>query len=291
MSYPIFDESKLEEKLESSMKRMEHCHANLSVLARLYSLLKDVDVNLEKVCTLINSDGLLAGNVIRISNTFYYRAGESSKDVHSAIQKVGLNKVLRLVGIAMSKQVFMNDLSSYGISSNQYWLHSFLNASFCEALAVENKLDEELCYLAGLMHAIGRVVINDVLLKEKIDILWDHNLPHEAWEELILGKRYDDVGKMLLKRWGFSSDVIDLVANQCDDLAIQKSQAHAILNFVTIWSRENDYKINGDFWHSVPSHTYFDVCDQTEEDLERIFNEVIPSVVDVMESLEGDLND
>jgi len=247
-----------------ALESMENLHANMAVLAQLYCMLQDTNASLDQVSRLLETDGVLAANVIRISNSAFYGSSERSKDVRSAIQKVGLNEVLHLVGAAISKQVFMKDLKAYGITADDYWMHSYLCATLMESLGKTLGLDSDEAYLCGLLHAIGRVVINEMLAEQKMEIYWDANIAPEVWEEAVVGLRYHEVGADLLRRWKFSESVITAVRNQLDEVVIQTDLLPSLMNFITQWALTNHYALDTD-WVLPEAHVFMDLSQLDEE--------------------------
>lgn len=86
--------------------RIKKLHGNMAILARLNAILNDPNAALSDAERLINTDAALGATIIRLSNSVLYAVGERRVDVYSALQKVGFNEALRLVGIALSREVF-----------------------------------------------------------------------------------------------------------------------------------------------------------------------------------------
>lgn len=231
-----------------AIERIQDLHANMSVLARLSQLLRDTNAPLDTAARLIESDGALASSIIKISNSAFYGTTEKSRDVHSALRKVGLDQALRLVGIAMSKQVFMRDLNAYGLSADDYWLYSYFSGVFMETAARRQGLNPDDAYLLGLLHAIGRVVINELLREEKVEIYWSPSVPACEWEEIMVGFHYDTAGAHLLKNWKFPELICRQIQNQGDAMQYANDPLLTLLAFTRAYAEVNRWDVSNPDW-------------------------------------------
>lgn len=210
--------------------RIKKLHGNMAILARLNAILNDPNAALSDAERLINTDAALGATIIRLSNSVLYAVGERRVDVYSALQKVGFNEALRLVGIALSREVFMRDLHAYGITAWEFWRESFFTASLMEVAARQAVgLNRDRAYLIGLLHGIGKVVINEVLLSLDIEILWDNEIPAHDWEDVMIGSNQAEVGALLLEKWAFPSEVFKVVGSQLDANAAKLNPMVALL--------------------------------------------------------------
>jgi HD-like signal output (HDOD) protein len=74
-----------------------------------------------------------------------------------------------------------------------------------EALAKHCELNPEDAHTLGILHAIGRVLINRVIEEQGYTIYWDGHQPIEEWERGAVGFDFAQAGAMLLKHWHFPS--------------------------------------------------------------------------------------
>jgi HD-like signal output (HDOD) protein len=228
----------------------------MRVISQLYALLKDPESSLDDAIELIKSDGVLAAGVVRLSNSVYYGHHQGELDLQSAVQQVGFQETLRLVGGLLSRQLFMRDLTGYGLTADEYWTYSYYCAAFMEQVARSIRMNPDNAYLAGLLHGIGRVVNNELLLHEEVEILWDPTLPSEKWEQIMGLDPYTRVGATVLKSWGFPVAICDLVATQRDPEALTTSAPVRMLDFARALAEFNRPAIGRarQNWEMLPGH-------------------------------------
>lgn len=242
----------------AAIKEIENLHGNLAVLSRLNEILRDYNSNLADAEQLILSDGALASSVIKISNSVMYGRGKTHTNLHAAIQQVGFSQVLKLVGMALSKQVFMKDLTAYGITANQYWFSSYFTALFMEYQAKALSMGANDAYLIGLLHGIGKVVINELLRDRDVEIFWDPSIPSEAWEMVMIGFTHAKVGALLLDTWNFPSRIHEAINRQHLPNAKKEQPLLSMLDFASAIATRNtieqplkEWKINFNHPHLI----------------------------------------
>jgi HD-like signal output (HDOD) protein len=240
---------------QKALQKMENLHGNMAVLARLGGMLREPNTGTEDVVRLLQTDGALCANIIRISNSAHYGAGSRSVSLNDALGKVGYNCVLSLVGAALSKRLFMNDLSAYGVSANDYWGYSYFCAVLLERHAFRLGQQADDAYLLGLLHAIGRVVINELLIRTKIEVFWDRSLPGEEWEEILVGFRFDEAGAQVLRSWKFTPAVYDRVDRQRRETALADDRLLLLLDYARTCVELNNYRLR-DTWRAPTDHPW-----------------------------------
>lgn len=221
----------IESRYNEAIAKIGELHGNMAVLSKLDALLKDYNSDLAEAERLIQSDGALSGAIIQISNSVVFGAGEVTDSVQAALQKVGFKEALKLVSMALSKQVFMRDLSAYGISADAYWRYSYFSGVFMEGQAKRIGLDRSDAYLLGLLHGIGRVLINEVLHVDDVEVFWDRFVPVNQWELAMVGFTSESGGSLLLKQWDFSEEVFGRLRDQSRKERIAKDPMLILLHF------------------------------------------------------------
>lgn len=186
------------------------------VLAGLGPLLQDVNVDLDRVAELIKRDSVLTAHIIRVSNSIVYHGlGESMRigQIEEAISRVGFHEVYRLVGMATTSRLADRPLLHYGVKADPLREHIILTAFVCESLAEASGMDPRQAYTAGLMRALGILVLDRVgELLAPIE-----NYDHESfgsylkWEARVFSISNCEVAAMILTEWLFPPEIIDAV--------------------------------------------------------------------------------
>ena len=256
MPLPSPSSESAKEEYRRALQRVESLHGNMAVLSRIGALLRESDTGIDEIGRLLQTDGTLCANIIRISNSVAYGFGRKSININEALIKVGFNRILALIGTTLSRQVFMKDLGAYGMTADEYWSYSYFSALFSEARAASSGHSADEAYLVGLLHAIGRVVINDILNKTKVEVYWDAAIPCEEWEDLLVGFRHDHAGAILLKSWNFDVRIYERVSSQKSATAQAADPVLLVLDYARACAELNHYRLDGEPWRLPEAHAY-----------------------------------
>ena len=121
-----------------------------------------------------------------------------------------------MINLSLAQKLFARNLPSYGITASDYWSDSVASALVMESLALHLRLDQEDAYTIGILHAIGRVLINRVIEERRFSIYWDGHQPIQDWERASVGFDFAEAGAMLLEHWHFPKTTCDLIRWQLD---------------------------------------------------------------------------
>lgn len=198
----------------ASLLRVERLYSTPPVLAKASRLLSRPEVSLDQVVELIQLDPSLTADVVRISNSAMFSRGEASGGLREAVGRLGFGEVRRVLTLSLSKNVFGKGLANYGVTADEYWQDSVVGALWMAVLARRRGVDPEDAYLIGILHAIGKVLINEVLEDIGWSVFWDGRGPVEDWEREFVGFTHAEAGALLLAHWGFPENVSETIRRQ-----------------------------------------------------------------------------
>jgi len=182
------------------------------VLLKLIEACRSEETTSKEIARIIDSDSALSGRVLSIVNSPFYRRAEKISRVDDALLHLGRDAVRSIAVSASIHQVFSRVNGRSPFNMKLYWRHALLCAVLARRLAEKTSFKApELCFLSGILHDVGRVV------------LWVH-FPEEYGKvlaaaggrsELLLegesrmGITHDEVGSWLLARWGLDAFTAD----------------------------------------------------------------------------------
>jgi HD-like signal output (HDOD) protein len=210
------------EDFKLALQNIDALGATPAVLLKVVELTKDPNLDVETLGALLRNDGPLVADIIRISNSAYYAPAEVHSNLTSAISHLGLREVVRLINLSLARQLFARDLNSYGITAYDYWRDSVASALILEALAKPAGLNPEDAYTVGILHPIGRLLINRVIEEKGFSIFWDGSQTIEQWEHDAVGFDFVEAGAMLLEHWHFPAPTCDVVRWQLDPSRVEQ---------------------------------------------------------------------
>jgi len=185
------------------------------VATKLANLLSDPEVELSRVVEILKYDPALTTRVLRLANSAYFGFSRSVATLKEALVRLGTSRLYRLV-IASSFQPILNrPLEGYALNSGELWRHSVAVGIAAENLEIEAGGSEgDLAFTAGLLHDIGKLVIDSHLERDFDSVEEKSNkeeLSFESAEKAVLGTDHTEVGSALLEEWSFPAELINVV--------------------------------------------------------------------------------
>ncbi len=181
---------------------------------------------------IIENDIDLTARLLRIANSAMYGFPRQIETVPQAVTLLGLEQIRDLVAATLVLE-FFKGISSNLVNMESFWRHSIACGTAARILAVyRRELNPERCFVSGLLHDIGRLVI---FLKmpgpagDVFDLARSRDIPMAEAEAQVLGADHAQIGGMLLDRWEFPNSMIGAVRHHHSPLACLDFPADAAL--------------------------------------------------------------
>lgn len=184
------------------------------VMAELCELLQDINTDLDQIASVIRGDAALAARVIRISNSVVYGGEWQVSSIDEAVNRVGFEEVLRLVGTASVATLVDVSLPMYRLDADLLRGSLLMHALASEALAKHTPVDPRTAYTAGLLRAIGMMVLDRAArgrLSEALAYDPQQFSTYLEWETARFGLGSVDVTRMILDEWRFPHDIVTAI--------------------------------------------------------------------------------
>ncbi len=199
---------------KQSIQAIDALGATPAVLVKVIALAKDPDSDVDAMCALLRNDGPLAADIIRIANSPYYTPALPHGNLADAVGQIGTRELIWVIDLSLARRLFARDLPGYGITAFDYWSASVATALVMEALARQVGLAPEDAYTVGILHAIGRVLIDRVIEEKGFSLYWETGQTIEEWERDAVGFDYGEAGALLLDHWDFPPEMCKVIRCQ-----------------------------------------------------------------------------
>lgn len=198
------------------------------VMLRLEAKVDDPDVDIEEIALIIESEPVLAGRLLKLSNSVFFGGGRDPvEDLAGAILRLGLKMVLDLTFTLEMPNLFKKVRIP---NQRQFWQHSLAVAVFSRIFCVrfDNvKCEPDLCYISGLMHDIGVMVFSYLIPNEYSNFIrdnWSDGSPLDELEDKVFGINHAQLGALFIKKWwSLKPEVADAVLGHHSDLTKAKN--------------------------------------------------------------------
>src|SRR3972149_9792804 len=139
-----------------------------ALLGKIIAIVQDEHSSTKDLHKLISHDQALAEKVLRVANSAFFGHSGEIKDIGQAIMFLGFNKI-KSIAIGMTVMDVFPVHSSFDIKN--LWIHGYEVAVFAEALSeIISMTSPRECFLAGLLHDIGRIIFYKMNFKNFLEI-------------------------------------------------------------------------------------------------------------------------
>jgi putative nucleotidyltransferase with HDIG domain len=182
---------------------------------KLMNVLNDPRSTVDDIVETIRYDQAITGQVLRLCNSAYFGLSRTVTSLNDAMLCLGSVKVLQLVMSVHTNSMLSRKQIGYGLEAGALWKHSVAVA--LAAAAVAQRLGNStvnLVFTAGLLHDIGKVVLNEYVADEFMEIVRRVNEEHVAFSEAecqVLGFSHQEIGGRIGEMWKLPEPIIQCI--------------------------------------------------------------------------------
>lgn len=182
--------------------------------AEIMKLAKSENATSEALAEQIKLDPSLLATILKLVNSAYYGLRKKVDSLKVAVSLLGFEEIANLV---MSAQVFQG-LGGYknklGLDLKGFWRHSVGTGFVARSVAKKLQTESETAFLAGMLHDIGKVVLDRFFPDYYIQVMnlvkgGEMSIGHA--EEEVLGLTHAEVGGQLASEWKFSENLQNVI--------------------------------------------------------------------------------
>jgi len=184
---------------------------------KILDLTRDVNCSPKDLVQVIDKDPVVTVKVLRVVNSAHYSLPSQITSINHAVVYLGFNTIKNLA-LSIAAIGILPTSNTAGFDGQQYLTHSLATATIAKQLAHRvSDADPTDCFIAGLLHDFGKVVLAQFMPMEFRRALefsqWHETSLHRALQEII-GVDHAVVGAMLAERWRFAPNLIETIRHQ-----------------------------------------------------------------------------
>lgn len=203
----------LERKLGNAVERMPAFPRSVQ---RVLELTRNINCPPKEIVGVIEKDPVMTMKIFKVINSAYYSLPNKITSVGQSVVYLGINTVKNLA-LGFAAVGILPRTTAAGFDVQRYLLHSLVVAGVARQLCLKfepDEVDPGDCYVAGLLHDFGKIVLAQFLPAEFSQAARhaaEHGLPLHQAESFVIGVDHGLVGAMLAQRWSFSSALVDCI--------------------------------------------------------------------------------
>ncbi len=157
-----------EQDVKRYVKRLGDLSTTPALLGKILALVEDETRPTEDLCELISFDQSMAQRVLKVANSVFFSHSGEITNIEQAVLFLGLDRI-KAIAVGMTVMNIFPSPGSFQVE--RLWIHSYEVAYLSSVLSdMITVTQPQECFLAGLLHDIGRVIF--------------YNLDHERFHRI-----------------------------------------------------------------------------------------------------------
>jgi len=183
-----------------------------AVILRVLEVMNNPMADARDVEKEIIEDPIITAKVLKVANSPFYG---TERNISSISQAVVLMGFVEVQNIALSVSIFNRFLvPTKMFDRRQFWEHCFATAVTAEALQRRVNAHTNDGFVAGLLHDIGRIVLDQYFadeFEEVVAVAESQKLSLLEAERKVLGVTHGDIGYWVTDKWNLPTMLTDSI--------------------------------------------------------------------------------
>ncbi|GJM24312.1 MAG: phosphohydrolase [Phycisphaerae bacterium] len=182
---------------------------------KLMNVMSNPKSTLDEIVGAIKYDQAVTSEVLKLCNSAFFGLSRKVTSLEDALRCLGTAKVLQMVMSVHTNNMLAREQHGYGLDPGILWKHSVAVALAASQFAQKLKLpDSNLAFTAGLLHDIGKVILNEHVAEEFVEIVRlvnDEQLAFVEAERRVLGYSHEEIGAMMAEKWKLPDSIVQCI--------------------------------------------------------------------------------
>jgi putative nucleotidyltransferase with HDIG domain len=173
-----------------------------------------INCSVKELVMAIEKDPAMTIKLLRILNSPYYGFPKQVSSVEQSVAYLGINTIKNMA-LSFAAIGALPQHNTAGFDVRRLLMHSLITASLARTLCQKyshDDTDPADCYIVGLLHDFGKVVLAQFFSEEFRKALarsGQQSISLHAAEQQIIGADHTMVGCMLMEKWQFPKQLTD----------------------------------------------------------------------------------
>ncbi len=185
------------------------------VALKIIRMIRDDNRSMNEIAEEARKDQVISAKAIRLCNSAFFATKVKIDSIDRALAMMGEKRLMQLVVSAAFEDFFRDTEQGYSLCKGGLYKHALGTAMISEKLAEDTgKASSGVAYTAGLLHDIGKVVLDQYLASayplfyRRIQIDGDNLIAVERDE---FGITHTEAGWELAKHWSLPNILTDTI--------------------------------------------------------------------------------
>ncbi|WP_432737976.1 HDOD domain-containing protein [Maridesulfovibrio sp. FT414] len=258
------------------------------VFIELRQVINDPSSSASDVAKVISRDTALSAFLLRMVNSAFYNFPSQIDTISRAVAVIGTRQ-LSTLALGTSVMDMFRGLPTDIIDLELFWRHSFSCGIIASELSRTLKQGSpEKCFVAGLLHDIGRPVLMMTLPDRAVAataISRNKQAQLHKAERLVTGFNHAELGGMLLRKWNLPFSLVTAVLYHHNPTKAAKTPEAMFVFFANIIAKTMGIGGGGDFFIRNIKSERWEEYGLTPERLRELVSRLNPVLQDAFSIL------
>lgn len=221
--YPIYDPPDIiDEEIEKPDQNelqdaINNVHSIPQIVFKILRMVREINCSLQDIAEEVKQDQIISAKLLKLCNSAFFNKKIKADSIDRALVLLGEKQLLQVVMSAAFEDFFTGNKKGYSQCKGGLYNHALGTALISEKLAqVTQSVPTDIAYTAGLLHDIGKVVLDQHMGRAYPFFYRRTQIGNENLflaEKDTFGITHDEVGAMLAEQWSLPDSLIDSIKN------------------------------------------------------------------------------
>jgi putative nucleotidyltransferase with HDIG domain len=204
-------EQKARPTIQTLLHRLRELPTLPEIVLKVQQVLNDPEVTADQVAQVIELDQSITVKLLRLVNSPLFVMRREAHTVEEAVVRLGFDAVQNILLSVSALDTLQRISGSKGIEQKAFWKHSIACGAIAQFLSRQTQeSDQALCFTAGILHDVGKVILMAFCPGEFAQIthmVQTQGVRYTKAEEAVVRMNHTDIGHHLAKRWNLPMEI------------------------------------------------------------------------------------
>jgi putative nucleotidyltransferase with HDIG domain len=230
------------------------------VMIKVQKLIKHPAVSPAQLAQVIETDPAMVAGILKVANSAYYGFRGKVSTIQHASALFGTRRLAELITAMSAGSVLCQAMDGYGFAAGDLWRHSIAVA--CTASEIAAALDTDSldsAYMAGLLHDIGKIIL-DPFVRERKVLFDQYHATHperciQDAERDILEFDHAVIAAILCEKWNLPRPISFAIRHHHHPSSAGDHQLSYIIHLADLITLTTDMGASDDVCVQMPDET------------------------------------
>lgn len=212
---------------------IEKIHSIPQVVFKMLRMVREGRYSFRELASEVKQDQVICAKLLRLCNSAFFGRRIIADSIDRVLVMLGEKQLIQTIMSTAFEDFFTGNTGGYSQCKGGLFHHAIGAAMICENLAKRSEcVAPDVAYTAGLLHDIGKVVLDQHMGRAYPFFYSKTQLENEELimaEREIFGITHDEVGAMLAEQWALAENLVDAIKNHHNP---EKSEKEGVLSSV-----------------------------------------------------------